>query len=69
MAAIDQGDKIMAEKMTTQEMRQIAKSREPHGWGGMSQALLYAADVIDAALVLINEQKKEIDGLKGVNND
>jgi hypothetical protein len=68
MAAIGQGDKIMAEKMTTQEMRQIAKSREPHGWGGMSQALLYAADVIDAALVLIHEQKKEIDGYKDVNN-
>jgi len=48
-------------KYTTDELRAIAKSKEPHNWGGKSQALLYAADVIDAANALINEQQAKLD--------
>jgi|WetSurMetagenome_2_1015567.scaffolds.fasta_scaffold1140650_2 hypothetical protein len=58
---------------TTDELREIANTVEPLGWGKKDQALLYASDVIEAAQALIDEQKatieakdKEIDELKKI---
>ena len=54
---------------TTDELRKIAKSREPQGWGRKDQALLYAANVIDAAQALIDKQAKEIDAMRDLLHD
>ena len=54
-------EKINAPKYTTQELRRIATTNFPIGFGAKEQALQYSADVIDAANDFIDELQAKID--------
>ena len=57
-------EKINTPKYTTQELRRIATTNFPIGFGAKEQALQYSADVIDAANDFIDELQAKIDAME-----